>query len=136
MAEVMELKKTTGRSTIKRATAQESGTKLVTRARKSPAKNAELDKVYEALDLSRPDGQDTDSLEQLSTLINRAVGKRSDRIARKLTQMAEEGNLTSAKLIMELVSKKKLTSKASANGFLKLVRSLESQPEYVEPEAQ
>jgi len=136
MAEVKKLKKTTGRSTANRTTAQKTENKPGMRARKTAAEKSELDKVYEALDLSGPDGQDTDSFQQLCTYVNRAIGKRSEQIARKLTRRVEEGNLASSKFMMELVSKKKPGRKASANGFLKLVRSLENEPECVKPDTQ
>jgi len=86
--------------------------------------------VYEALDVSGPDDEDVDGIEKLRVSVNRVIAKRSVELAKKLAQQAEEGNLSSAKLIVVLGSKKKRRAKKlSATALLDATSTLEREQE-------
>lgn len=126
MAEVKKkLNKMKRRSTGTPTKALKTGSKPIRRVNKKQAEKAKLDKVYEAIDLSRPDDNQVDGLEKLFTSVNRVVAKRADNIAKKLAQRAEEGNLPTAKFVVDLGSKKQL-NKVSANFLLEVASTLES----------
>jgi hypothetical protein len=128
-----KLKKTKRRSAANPTKVRKAGGKPRTRSKKAPAEKSALDKVYEALDLSGPDDPNEDGVEKLRTSVNRVVAKRSHAIAKKLAQKTEEGNVTSAKLIVELVSKKQQSKKPSSKALLKYLSRLECEPEPVKP---
>ena len=126
MAEVKKkLNKMKRRNTGTPTKALKTGSKPITRVKKNPAEKSELDKVYEAIDLSGPDDNQVDGVEKLLISVNRVVAKRADNIAKKLAQRAEEGNLPTAKFVVDLGSKKQL-NKASANFLLEVASTLES----------
>ena len=126
MAEVKtKLNKGKRRSTANPTKARKTSSKPKTRVNKSRGEKAELDEVYEAIDLSGPDDNQVDGLEKLFTSVNRVVAKRADNIAKKLAQRAEEGNLPTAKFVVDLGSKKQL-NRASANFLLEVANTLES----------
>ncbi len=132
--EEAKLKKTRRRSTANPKRVRKAGSKPSTRGKKTEAEKSALDKVYEALDTSGPDDPDVDGEEELRTSVNRVVAKRSVEIAKKLAQQAEEGSVTSAKLLVDLVGKKKQPKKPFSKGLLKFVSRLECDPEWAKPE--
>lgn len=136
MAEKQEkLKKTKKRGAANSTRAGNSGKKPSTRTKKARAEKSSLDKVYEALDLSGPEDQDVDGEEMLRTSMNRLAAKRSAEIAKKLGQKAEEGNITSAKLILQIVGKKKQSKELLSNGLINYVGTLECDSELVKTDS-
>lgn len=133
-----KLKKTEKRSAANPTRVPKPGSKpSVERKRKCEEKSA-LDKVYEALDLSGPDDSDADGAEKLCTSVDRVIAKRSVEIAKKLAQRTEEGSVTSAKLLLNLVGKKKQSKKPTApfsKALLEVVQRLECEPEWKNPQA-
>jgi hypothetical protein len=109
--EEAKLKKTKSRSTANPTRARRAGGKPYAKAKKTLPEKSELEKVYEALDVSGPDDEDVDGIEKLRVSVNRVIAKRSVELAKRLAQQAEEGNLSSAKLIVVLGSKKKKRAK-------------------------
>jgi hypothetical protein len=100
-------KKTKTRGESHPTGARKKGSKPRLRAKKPETAKAELDREYNAIDVRRPDDdQNADGEELLRTYTSRLVAKRSIQMAKRLTRRAEEGNLTSAKLVLELVKKK------------------------------
>jgi hypothetical protein len=125
--------KTTRRITGNPITVKKADAKPGTRAKKASAKKSVLDKIYEELDLSGPDDQEVDGEDCLRSKMNRLIEKRSIAMAKKLGQKAEEGNVTSAKLILELVSKNKNAKKPSSKMLQNLVGTFESDADLVKP---
>ena len=137
MAEVKAmLKKTKRRSAAQPIRVIDAGRKPRTSAKKAPAKKSALDEVYDALDLSGPDDEPVDGEKCLRSKMNRLIEKRSIEIAKRLGQKAEEGNVTSAKLILALVSKDKQLKKPFTKALHGLVGTLESDSGQVKPETQ
>jgi len=130
MAELKtKLKKTKKRSIGNSKTIKSAAAKTSTRTKKAPAKKSVLDKIYDELDLSGPDDQEIDGEDCLRSKMNRLVEKRSIAMAKKLGQKAEEGNVTSAKLVIALVSKKKQVTKPSSIPLQGFVGELEGDSE-------
>ena len=126
MADVKaKLNKMKGRGKVNPTRERKTGSKPITRAKKKPAEKSELDRVYESIDLSGPDDDEVDGIQKLLTSINRVAAKRADNIAKKLALQAEKGNVSSAKLMVDLGSRRQL-NKASAICLLEVADTLES----------
>jgi len=128
--EEAKLKKTKRRGTANPTRVRRTGGKPYARTKKTLPEKSELEMVYEALDVSGPDDEDVDGIEKLRVSVNRVIAKRSVELAKKLAQQAEEGNLSSAKLIVVLGSKKKRRAKKlSATALLDATSTLEREQE-------
>jgi hypothetical protein len=119
-------KETKRRKAVNPITAKNAGAKTSPRAKKPPVKKSELDMIYDAIDLSGPDDQQVNGEDCLRTKMNRLIEKRSSALAKRLGQKAEEGNVTSAKLILALVSKNKPTKRPSSKRLQSWVGNYES----------
>jgi hypothetical protein len=135
MAEsIAKLKMTKRRSTGSPITVKKAGAKTSTRAKKPPAEKSKLDLIYDALDLSGPDDRLVNGEDCLRTKMNRLMEKRSTALAKRLGQKAEEGSVTSAKLIITLISKNKLANRPSPKMLQTLVETYESDSDLAKPE--
>jgi hypothetical protein len=114
------------------------GTANPTRVPKAGSKpSVERKRKRAALDLSGPDDTDADGAEKLCTSVDRVIAKRSVEIAKKLAQRTEEGSVTSAKLLLNLVGKKKQSKKPKepfSKALLEVVQRLECEPEWMNPQ--
>jgi hypothetical protein len=132
-----KLKKTRKRSIANPTRVPKAGSKPSVERKRKRAEKSALDKVYEALDLSGPDDTDANGAEKLCTSVDRVIAKRSVEIAKKLAQRTEEGNVTSAKLLLNLVSQKKQPRKPKepfSKALLEVVQKLECEPEWTSPQ--
>ncbi len=91
---------------------------------------------YEALDLSDPGEDEVDAEDEICTKLNRVIVKRSTYIAKKLAQRAEEGSVTSANLVLQLVRRKKQGKKFLSKSLISLMDKLEGDSSEVKPETQ
>ena len=123
--EEAKLKTKKARSAANPIKAGKTGGKPNRKAKKTRADESDLEKVYYALDVSGPDDENVDGIEKLRVSVNRVIAKRSVEIAKRLAQKAEEGNLSSAKLIMDLGSKKQQAPKRSTTALLDALSTLE-----------
>ena len=95
-----------------------------------------MEEDYEALDLSDPGEDEVDAEDVICTKLNRVMVKRSTYIAKKLAKRAEEGSVTGANLVLQLVSRKKEGKKIPPKRLLSIVGTLEDDPVEVKPETQ
>lgn len=99
-------------------------------------RKSKMEEDYEALDLSDPGEDEVDAEDVICTKLNRVMVKRSTYIAKKLAQRAEEGSVTGANLVLQLVRRKKKGKKIPPKRLLSIVGTLENDPVEVKPETQ
>lgn len=130
MAKEEQLKKTKKQSTTRRKTDAKPRTNAKPRkavARKPPK--------VEAVDSADACGTETPSADGEKTLldsVNRVVAANSTEIVKKLAEKAVAGNISSAKLLVDLVTKKKVPAKLRAHSQSACISRLEDEPEWSE----
>lgn len=136
MAVKTKTKKTQRRSAAGITKVRKPCDEPIRRTKRSTAEKSEVDRAYEALDLSDPGEDEVDAEDVICVKLNRVMVKRSTYIAKKLAQRAEEGSVTGANLVLQLVRRKKEGKKKLSKRLAAFVDTLESDPDEVKPEMQ
>ena len=126
MAEVKKLKTTNKRGTANLTKVRGTCEKPLKRVKKSTPEKSTRDSEYDALDVSDSEGDELDAEDVICTKLNRVLVKRSTYIAKKLVQRAEEGSVTGANLVLQLVRRTKQAKKLRLKRLTPYVDRLET----------
>jgi len=83
---------------------------------------------------SDPVDPNADGVEALRDSLNREVARNANKIATALAKMAMKGNLSCGKLMLDFLQKKQ-PAEAPSKRLSRFIDLLESDPEWVKPEA-
>jgi len=96
------------------------------------AREADVEEVAEPSD---PVDPNADGVEALRDSLNREVARKANKIARTFAEKAMQGNVSCTKLMLDLLEKKQPAKGESSKRLSRFIDLLESDPEWVKPEA-
>ena len=133
MAKEEQLKKTKRQRTTRCKT--EAKPRTNARPRKAVARKPPKVEAVEPADASGTGASSADGEKTLLDSVNRVVAANSTAIVKKLAEKAVAGNISSAKLLVDLVTKQKAPAKVRAKSQSARIGRLEDEPEWREEQA-
>jgi len=135
MAEVEKQAGNPGRrSTARSNREQRPRKKPSARAKKVPAGKVRTANAKAKAKLSDAAEANVKGADELRRSVNREVAAEAERIAKELTLKAAKGDVSSAKLLWNMMTEKKQTPHVSSYHFSESIGTLESEQEWAEPE--